>query len=128
MYLKVISRILQISEIECFKRLKKIETDAVEYLEECGAEDQNQAEALLNYRDTFIVEQILKRQTTEFLEIDTALEIVVLYYYIMHIFHGESNLKCLENYFGINNFQSIVFKNITQLAQGYQYAGKQFLQ
>ena len=108
-----ISNAINIKYDEVKYRIKRIENMAKEFIVECES-TQPIKEMVLNESDLKSIHFILKHcmKNLYLKENDCLLEIVLLYYYIMDIFHEDYDCDVIENYFVINDFSNIILKNI----------------
>jgi hypothetical protein len=115
-----ISKVLNIKYDEAKYRIKRIEDMTKEFIVECES-TQHIKEMVLNESDFKSIHFILKHcmKNLYLQENDCLLEIVLLYYYIMDIFHEDYDCDVIENYFLINDFSNIILKNISSFSNPY---------
>lgn len=124
MYDKIAQRVGITSE-ECLQRIKKFENDIHRFLLDSGSgsEYHNDLQIKLISNDLRVVYHILNYLLN--IEVhclkdnNVLLEMVILYYYIMEIFHEDYTLDSLENYFGILNFKNLIIDNVSLFSKPY---------
>ena len=115
-----LSEYLELDSYEVFKRIKYFEFTVYNYLTDVEC-DQRDEDLTLNSDDIKSITAICKSccNNINLCNQDCLLEIVLLYYYIMDIFHTDHNSDDLENYFQINNFTDLLIPNISSLSKPY---------
>jgi hypothetical protein len=111
---------LDLDTYEIFQRLKHFERTVRSFLKETDS-DQKKLDLRLNAQDIRSITAIAKncRSNSKLMELDSLLEVIIMYYYIMDIFHEDYNTEDLENYFGILNFTDIIIKYIGYFSKPY---------
>ena len=111
---------LDLNTHEIFYRIKNIEHSMSKFLTETESAIC-ETDIRLDSRDIRSITAIAKNccNNVNLINEDCLLEIIILYYYIMDIFHEDYNTHNLENYFGIRNFTSILIKNISSFSKPY---------
>jgi hypothetical protein len=111
---------LQLDTYEVFGRLKRMEHCMSVFLI-VSQSDQVGMDTRLDARDIRSITAIAKncRSNSKLMELDSLLEVIIMYYYIMEIFHEDYNTEDLENYFGILNFTDIIIKYIGYFSKPY---------
>ena len=115
-----LSEHLELGSYEVFKRIKYFEFTVYNFLQESES-DQYYEDLTLNSDDIKSITTICKNccNNVNLCNQDCLLEIILLYYYIMDIFHDDHNSDNLENYFQINNFTDLLVPNISSLSKPY---------
>ena len=118
-----LGKYLQIDTYEIFQRIKWFEKTLKQFLIECDS-TQKKLDLRLNAADIRSITAIAKncRNNANLIVLDSLLEIIIMYYYIMDIFHEDYNTETLENYFGILNFTEILIKYIGYFSKPYFYS------
>jgi hypothetical protein len=111
---------LELDTYEIFKRLKHFERTVRSFLIESDS-DQKKLDLRLNSQDIRSITSIAKncRNNSKLMELDTLLEVIIMYYHIMDIFHEDFNTENLENYFGILNLTDILINYIGYFSKPY---------
>ena len=111
---------LDLDTYEIFERLKRFERTVKSFLKETDS-DQKKLDLRLNAQDIRSITAIAKncRSNSKLINLDCLLEIIMMYYYIMDIFHDDYNTEDLENYFGILNLTEILITYIGYFSKPY---------
>lgn len=111
---------LNLNTYEIFQRIKRIEFFMTQFLKDCDSV-QATFDIRLNAQDIRSITAIAKNccNNNNLINEDCLLEIIILYYFIMDIFHEDHNTQTLENYFGIRNLTAILVNNISYFSKPY---------
>jgi hypothetical protein len=120
MKLDNLSEHLELGSYEVFERMKRIERNVKSFLKETES-DQMKFDLRLNSQDVRSITAIAKncRSNSKLFNLDCLLEIIIIYYYIMEIFHDDYNTETLENYFGILDLTDILITYIDYFSKPY---------
>lgn len=127
MNFRILSKLLDIDELETFYRIKRFQNELYLLLKETESE-QDQDELRFSQRDIVIITEITKYScnNTELADHQLLLEIVLLYYSIMEVISDKHSTGTLENYFGITSFTDILLKNIDSFSKPYFLAYQRY--
>ena len=111
---------INLNTYEIFQRIKRIEFCMTQFLKDCESVQAN-FDIRLNAQDIRSITAIAKNccNNINLINEDCLLEIIILYYFIMDIFHEDHNTQTLENYFGIRNLTDILINNISYFSKPY---------
>jgi len=120
MKLDNLSEHLELGSYEVFERMKRIERNVKSFLKETES-DQMKFDLRLNSQDVRSITAIAKNcsSNSKLFNLDCLLEIIIIYYYIMEIFHDKYNTETLENYFGILDLTDILITYIDYFSKPY---------
>ena len=102
----VIALLLDLPEIECYKRIVRVESQITKLLLEYSYElEYDISEVILNSNDlSEIINMIVTLKDDLVIKEDTFLEKILLYYYIMHIVHRGIGISVYEEFLEISGF------------------------
>ena len=122
----LLSTILNIDAEEISSRVRYFETIYIIFLKDTNPDkkvirlNNNDITTITNIADSIInsIDIFLGRNGISF-KIDSILEIILLYYYIMEIICVGHSVDVLANYFGVDNFTIIFIKNLDLFSKPY---------